>query len=228
VRQIDSIAVAWIILPKFPWDRSMATDVLQLWEAGEELNFAWFGFASEYEKEQYRNAGTRDRMEALSILMKADLVAKIQEEELYCFGLRIEPTLSEGPERIPTFLFSGLSKRGRLLENFDWEKSTLRSAGREYVQVRVSAPKESRPTDAQILSKKIGRPRIDEQLRAVVRELAESGLLLGKARKEQENIVREKARKQYPNLFPTNTRPSREKILSALKAEGFIGKNQKV
>src|ERR1700730_108127 len=66
----------------------MAENLNQRWEASDELDFAWFGFASEYEKEQYRNATDRDRMEALSIMMKAELIAKIRNEELYCFGLR--------------------------------------------------------------------------------------------------------------------------------------------
>src|ERR1700730_7740045 len=114
----------------------MAENLNQRWEASDELDFAWFGFASEYEKEQYRNATDRDRMETLSIMTKAELIAKIRNEELYCFGLRTAPNLSEGPERIPSFLFVELGKRGPLLENIDWDKSTLRSAGREYVQGR--------------------------------------------------------------------------------------------
>src|ERR1700730_15836869 len=90
----------------------MAENLNQRWEASDELDFAWFGFASEYEKEQYRNATDRDRMETLSIMTKAELIAKIRNEELYCFGLRTAPNLSEGPERIPSFLFVELGKRG--------------------------------------------------------------------------------------------------------------------
>jgi hypothetical protein len=125
----------------------MAENLNQRWEASDELDFAWFGFASEYEKEQYRNAKDRQRMDALSIMMKAELIAKILSEELYCFGLRTAPTLSEGPERIPSFLFVELTKKGPLLENIDWDKSTLRSAGREYVQVRVFRPEEMENPD---------------------------------------------------------------------------------
>jgi hypothetical protein len=210
-------------LPKLPWDWSMATDVLQLWEAGEELDFAWFGFASEYEKSQFRNTTDLARIEALSILMKANLVANIHEENLDCFGLRVAPDQSDGPEKIPSFLFLGLSKLGPLLANIDWENSTLRSAGREYVQVRVSAPMVTEPKNerSEPPKVKIGRPRIDEQLRAVVRELSASGALSGKTRKEQEHIVREKAQKDFPNLFPKQNQPSRPKIIEALKAEGF-------
>jgi hypothetical protein len=206
----------------------MAENLNQRWEASDELDFAWFGFASEYEKEQYRNATDRDRMEALSIMMKAELIAKIRNEKLSCFGLRAAPNPSEGPERIPSFLFVELGKRGPLLENIDWEKSTLRSAGREYVQVRVSTPQNIEPTNERPEPPKIGRPRVDEPLCAVVRELVKSGQLSGKSRKEQEDVVREKARKDYPNLFPTQTRPSRGKILGALKAEDFIPGRPKV
>jgi hypothetical protein len=79
----------------------MTENTHQLWFDSEELDFAWFRFATEYEKEQYRNANAPDRMEALSIMIKAELIAKIHREELYCFGLRTAPSLSEGPERIP-------------------------------------------------------------------------------------------------------------------------------
>ena len=120
----------------------MAEKLNQRWEAADELDFAWFAYASEYEKEQYRNALDLDRMEALSIMMKAELIAKIFNEKLNCFGLRAAPNLSEGPERIPSYLFAELTKKGPLLENIDLDKSTLRSAGREYVQVRVFRPQE--------------------------------------------------------------------------------------
>jgi hypothetical protein len=120
------------------------------------------------------------------------------------------------------YLFVELKKMGPLLENIDWGKSTLRSAGREYVQVRVCPPKEIDQANERSEPAKTGRPRIDEPLRAVVRGLGDSGQLSGKTRKEQEHIVREKAQKEHPNLFPTKTRPSREKILNALKAERII------
>jgi hypothetical protein len=54
----------------------MAENLNQRWEAADELDFAWFDFGSDYEKEQYRNALDLDRMEALSIMMKAELIAK--------------------------------------------------------------------------------------------------------------------------------------------------------
>jgi hypothetical protein len=125
----------------------MTEETHQRWLNSEELDFAWFDFASEYEKDQFRNAGTEHRMEALSIMMKAELIAKIHGEELYCYGLRAAPTLSDGPERIPSYLFVELRKMGPLLENIDWGKSTLRSAGREYVQVRVFRPQEMEHPD---------------------------------------------------------------------------------
>jgi hypothetical protein len=62
----------------------MAENLNQRWEASDELDFAWFGYASEYEKEQYRNAADRNRMEALSILMRAELISKIHGEYLHC------------------------------------------------------------------------------------------------------------------------------------------------
>jgi len=125
----------------------MTEEMYQRWRDSDDLDFAWFGFASEYEKKQYRSAGTEHRMEALSIMMKAELISKIHSEYLYCYGLRIAPSLSEGPERIPSFLFAELCNKGPLLENIDWGKSSLRSAGREYVQVRVFLPEEMEHPD---------------------------------------------------------------------------------
>jgi hypothetical protein len=40
---LTQLRLRGLFLPKLPWDGSTATDVLQLWEAGEELDFAWFG-----------------------------------------------------------------------------------------------------------------------------------------------------------------------------------------
>jgi hypothetical protein len=160
----------------------MTGETHQRWLNSEQLDFAWFGFASEYEKEQYRNARTEHRMEALSIMMKTELISKIHSEYLYCYGLRIAPNLSEGPERIPSFLFAELSNKGPLLENIDWGKS---SAGREYVQVRVSSvPEFENERQPSKTPKIIGRPPVGEQLRAVVRELNHGGRFSGKSRKE--------------------------------------------
>ncbi len=144
----------------------MTEETHQRWLNSEELDFAWFDFASEYEKDQYRNAGTEHRMEALSIMMKAELISKINSENLYCYGLRIAPTLSEGPERIPSFLFAELSNKGPLLENIDWGKSTLRSAGREYVQVRVFRPQEMEHRDRVPEPEKITPQQMSESSRS--------------------------------------------------------------
>lgn len=69
----------------------------------------------------------------------------------------------------------------------------------------------------------MGRPPVGEQLRAVIRSLVGSGELKDKSRKVQIEIIRASARAAHPELFLTENRPSRDKIFSALRAEGMVG-----
>jgi hypothetical protein len=71
--------------------------------------------------------------------------------------------------------------------------------------------------------KKIGRPPVEKALRAVIRSLVEAGHLKEKSRKEQVAIIQLAARAARPDLFLKETQPSRDKIFSALRAEGMIG-----
>lgn len=86
---------------------------------------------------------------------------------------------------------------------------------------RQTKPKLLRPTTPQQPKPRLGRPPVGEQLQNVVRALIQEGKLTGVSRKQQEAIVRERARALHPRLFLRLTQPSRTKILQALKAEGL-------
>lgn len=71
--------------------------------------------------------------------------------------------------------------------------------------------------------KQMGRPSVEKPLREVIRMLAEAGKLRGNSRKEQIAVIQVAARAAYPDLFLRETQPSRDRIFSALRAEGHIG-----
>lgn len=71
--------------------------------------------------------------------------------------------------------------------------------------------------------KQMGRPSVEKPLREVIRKLAEAGTLKGNSRKEQIAIIQIAARAAHPDLFLRETQPSRDRIFSALRAEGLIG-----
>jgi len=161
--------------------------------------------------------------------MKRELSDKLIAGKLAAWGYRTQPDIRNEIEQIPGYMFRG---------KIDWHKCTVTNGAQKYEGIEVGRPHvadttHKSPRDrARLIAPerenvtghsvhgKIGRPRIDGPLRAIVRSLAELGQLSGKTRKEQENIIRQSAQEQRPNLFPKPTSPSRVKILDALKAEG--------
>ena len=178
--------------------------------------------------------------------MQFDLQDNLVAGKLIALGFREGAPLEEGPVLIPAHLFP---RGGNDTADLDWRMSTLRSAGFSFTRIRVikpqAGPRRNKRTSAAEVEqtglplasfitpsprlavseqpKKMGRPPVGEQLRAVVRALVESGQLKDKLRKEQIEIVRAAARAAHPSLFLRETQPSRDKIFSALRAEGLIG-----
>jgi hypothetical protein len=205
--------------------KSPNSDALQAWEHGLQLGEAAFEFASDYEKEKYRTADTRGSIEALGLLMQAELVANIYDGEFVCFGLTLTPGVSQGPEKIDRLLFRDLSNHEMMTKYIDWNESSLNYAGRQYTSIRVlKASRLEKKEEKLELRKKMGRPSIDQQLETIVGKLMKEGRLKGRLRKEQVHLVREAARVKYPDLFPLPTQPSREKILQALKNAELLKK----
>jgi hypothetical protein len=161
--------------------------------------------------------------------MQRELCHKLIIGKLEAWGYRTQPDIRNEIEQIPRYMFRG---------KIDWHKCTVTNGAQKYEGIEVARAhisgathKSSRDTALLIAQErenvighsgpgKIGRPRIDGPLRAIVRSLAKLGQLTGKTRKEQETIIRQSAQEQHPSLFPKETVPSRAKILEALKAEG--------
>jgi hypothetical protein len=181
--------------------------------------------------------------------MKFDVLDDLVAGKLIALGFRDGASLEEGPVLIPAHLFP---RGGEDTAVVDWDLSTLKSSGFSFTRIHVTKPQPGtrrrsrasasnseqtrRPPASPIPShpipavserpRKMGRPPIGEQLRAVVRSLDRSGELRDKTRKTQIEIIRAAARAAHPALFPTQNRPSRDKIFSALRAEGLVGSRE--
>jgi hypothetical protein len=175
--------------------------------------------------------------------MQFDLLDNLVAGKLIALGFREGASLEEGPVVIPAQLFP----RGGNTADLDWRMSTLRSAGFSFTRIRVTKPragarKRTSAAEAEQIGlplassitpsprpavsprpKKKGRPPVGEQLRVVIRSLVGSGKLKDNSRKAQIEIIRAAARAAHPELFLTENRPSRDKIFSALRAEGLVG-----
>jgi hypothetical protein len=189
---------------------------LDRWLDALPLSDAWWMLGSEEHKIQYRKAGSNhSRMKFLESTMHREIITDIYYGRLLCLGVRTAPDLGKSPEILPQHLFAS--------PDVDWSKSTVHVFGRLYADVRVipcdPASAIESPEPAQ--PKKQGRPPVGDKLREVVRELNDKGQLGGLSRKEQENVIRARARERYPPNFPKQSQPSRTKILEALKAEGL-------
>src|SRR5579864_2985026 len=98
------------------------------------LNDAWFILGDPDHKEQYENAGRRQRLSAyLMITMQRDLLGRLADHELLSIGVRVAPTLGDGPEILPSFVFHNPS--------VDWKESRISAYGRVFEDVRVVHPK---------------------------------------------------------------------------------------
>jgi len=142
------------------------------------------------------------------------LFGLIFDEKLEAWGVMTEPHQRFERERIPHIMFDR--------PNLGWRQNVIKKHGRCYVSVRVKLPGleiESRPFE-KITQKPVGRPRVGEQLRAVVRELKTLGKLKDRSKKEKTFAVRDRARERHPQLFRKPTQPSDQKISEALDAEG--------
>jgi hypothetical protein len=181
------------------------------------------------------------RLEEKSFLLD-DLVAG----KLVALGFREGAPLEEGPVLIPAHLFP---RGGEDTAVVDWDLSTLRSSGHSFVRIRVAKPQiaalrkkraavsKIKQTESPLTSpvtpvpttappaarKKMGRPSVEKPLREIIRMLAEAGKLKGNSRKVQIAIIQAAARAAHPDLFLRETQPSRDRIFSALRAEGLIG-----
>jgi hypothetical protein len=219
------------------------------WEEGEPLSFAWFGCASPEAKREYRACEIDSRRMSYRLQMQSQALDDIISGKLVASGFRDGAPPEDGPMLIPAHLFP---RDREDTADIDWSASSLRSSGHSFVRIRVAKPqiatlKKKRATVHKIKQtespttppmtpvpttvspatrKKMGRPSVEKPLREVIRKLAEAGQLKGNSRKEQIAIIQVAARAAHPDLFLRDTQPSRDRIFSALRAEGLIGGNE--
>lgn len=105
---------------------------MEFWQSADPLNFAWFGFAPDRLKEQYRDAGGNEhRTLGLRRVMEMETLAQLAHGELRAFGFRVQPDLSESVVEIPQFLFEAHDTQ------VDWDKSTVSGLGRRFEGVKA-------------------------------------------------------------------------------------------
>jgi hypothetical protein len=177
--------------------------------------------------------------------MQSQALDDIISGKLVAWGFRDGAPPEEGPMLVPGHLFP---RDREDTADIDWSASSLRSSGHSFGRIRVAKPqrlavRKKRATVPKIkrtesplarsvtpllgsvppaTRRQIGRPSVERPLREIIRMLAEAGKLKGNSRKEQIAIIQDAARAAHPNLFLRNTQPSRDRIFSALRAEGLI------
>ena len=103
----------------------------ETWEFGSPLDHAWFHFAPEPLKDQYRDAPHEHRMAALKILMEGEVALKISCGELIACGIEIPIKNGGEIEQISNLIFSSQSTK------IDWTHSEIEGLGIKYHEVRV-------------------------------------------------------------------------------------------
>jgi hypothetical protein len=147
--------------------------------------------------------------------MKKHLLDRICSGKLEAIGVMIKPELGRQPQKIPAFIFGHSPK-------IQWDKNTIENFEQRFEGVEVQRPSGEKEPDkkAAVPVKKAGRPRVDGQIREVIRELRKEGELRGKSKRWKVRAIQDRAQIRYPNLFPTKTQPSQTKIREMLKLEG--------
>jgi hypothetical protein len=222
-----------------------ASSRVRQWDEGVPLSFAWFGCASPEAKREYHLCEIDSRRMSYRLQMQSQALDDVISGKLVAWGFRGGAPPEEGPMLIPGHLFP---RDREDTADIDWFASSLRSSGHSFVRIRVAKPeitalRKKRATVPKVKQtesslappvtpmpaipratrKKMGRPPVEKPLREVIRMLAEAGELKGISRKEQIAIIQLAARAAHPDLFLRETQPSRDRIFSALRAEGLIG-----
>jgi hypothetical protein len=223
-----------------------ASSRVHQWDEGVPLSFAWFGCASPEAKREYHACEIDSRRMSYRLQMQSQALDDVISGKLVAWGFRGGAPPEEGPMPIPAHLFP---RDREDTADIDWLASSLRSSGHSFVRIRVAKPQiatlnKKRATVPKIKQtespttppvtpvpttvspatrKQMGRPSVEKPLREVIRKLAEAGQLKGNSRKEQIARIQVAARAAHPDLFLRETQPSRDRIFSALRAEGLIG-----
>jgi len=145
--------------------------------------------------------------------MAKHLIQQLGRERLEAWGVLTKPTLAQEPQRIAAFIFKGNPK-------IHWNNCTIENLGRKFEIVEICRPGEI----SHVLHKPMktakgrpGRPRVDDKIMEVVRELDRRHMFEGKLEKERVALVQGQCRSQYSSAFPRESQPSRTKVREILK-----------
>ena len=155
---------------------------------------------------------SQDRHEPTREMMTS-LVQKLSEGALEAYGMMTKPDLGHEPQRIPPHLFKGRPK-------INWTANTIDNLNRRFEIVEVMRPvptpvPSGSPTKAS--KKRPGRPRVDNEIDEVARELDRDRQFDGLSEKQIVALVQTHCQRRYPKSFRTRTRPSPTKIREILK-----------
>lgn len=78
---------------------------LNNWLGASGLNFAYYDFTDQYQREKFKKATAPGPMLAYKMLMYADLFAQLSSGKLKAWGFCVEPAPSDGPVIIPVHCF---------------------------------------------------------------------------------------------------------------------------
>jgi hypothetical protein len=118
-------------LPKFDPEISIYDN----WKQADPLNSAWFHFAPDGLKNQYRDSGDNEhKAAALRYMMESEVRHSVGNKELIALGIQTTPSLEMEPEHIPAMMFASETVQ------IDWEESTIEGLGRRFAEVRICQP----------------------------------------------------------------------------------------
>ncbi len=193
-------------------------DLKFAWENGLNLSDAIFQLADEYQQDQFRNAKTRERSDALMFLMKEGLRLDLSRGQLIAIGFQVAPNVKSEPEVLPYVIFCD--------QDGIWSNSEISRTPWKYIAVRVMQPdimhipeksdsvEEAEP--AENVSKSTGRPPVSRYLDDLIGKLRTEAGFGAAPQKEQICRIGELAREQYPHVFKKAGSPARQTILKAL------------
>lgn len=140
---------------------------LQLWEIGEPLSYAAIKFGDPYQIEKWKNADHIGAIDALELLIIAEIHARIQQGEFVALGFRVAPTVSDGPVKIPSHTFEPRPD----LEFSRCDK--LQASGYHYERVRILSSKnvESGKSEKLVSANSAGRRNTYAQCKVVIETL---------------------------------------------------------
>jgi hypothetical protein len=153
----------------------------------------------------------RDRHEP-TLEMMTSLVQHLGEGILEAYGMMTKPDLGHEPQRIPPYLFKGRPK-------INWSANTIDNLNRRFEIVEVMRPMPT-PAPLELANKsktRRGRPRVDDEITEVARELDRDRQFDGLSEKEIVALVQSHCQRRYPKRFRTRTRPSPTKIREILR-----------